>query len=102
MPQRADDCIAWRGVSIEFRDHMAASLRPVVVNGLAFAKLAFVGNAVLRPNAARHRCKDILCFEQLLSKTLDYGQLRKQSRPDLLSSQWHPFGNKTPVTRITF
>jgi hypothetical protein len=67
VPQRADDCIAGRGVSIEVRDHMAAFLLPVVVNGQTFAKSAFAESAVLRPNVVRHPCKDILCFEQLLS-----------------------------------
>jgi hypothetical protein len=68
MPQRADGCIAERGVSTEVRDHMAACLLHVVVNRNAFTMLAFVEYIVLRPNAVRNRCKDILQFERWLAK----------------------------------
>jgi hypothetical protein len=68
MPQRADGCIVERGVSTEVRDHMAACLLHVVVNRKTFTLFAFMEYIVLRPNAVRNRCRDILCFGKWLSE----------------------------------
>jgi hypothetical protein len=67
-PQRADCIITGQGVSIDLRDHMAASLLHVLVNRQAFDELDFVGTTVLRPNAIRHRRGDIFGCETRPSK----------------------------------